>query len=114
MKVLSAVAEKLPAGRAMEGFIGVKGLLDTLLPMAAMFGGAPLKVEIPEKLPPIAGGLAMGDRQMQATFYIPADVIKTGGDIAKAFMASQGGGGEEGEPKDEMAPKDDKGANPKF
>lgn len=112
-KVLSAVAEKLPSGRAVEGYIGVKGLLDTLLPMAAMFGGKPLKVDIPEKLPPIAGGVAMGDRQMQATFYIPADVIKTGGDVAKAFMASQGGD-EEGEPKDEMAPKDEKGANPKF
>lgn len=117
-KVLAAVGEKLPAGRAIEGYLGVKGILDTLLPMAAMFGGKPMKVEIPEKLPPIAGGLAMGDGQMQATFYIPADVIKTGGDIFKAFNAPAPEEGEGGDGKkkegDDAAPKDEKKANPKF
>lgn len=114
-KQLSAVAEKLPQGRAVEGYIGVKGLLDTLLPMAAMFGGKPLKLDIPEKLPPVAGGIAMGERQVQATFYVPAEVIKTGGDIAKALQSARGGGEDE-EPakKDEPAPKDDKKSTPKF
>jgi hypothetical protein len=115
-KILSAVAEKLPTGRSVEMYIGAKGLLDTLLPMAAMFGGKPIKIEIPEKLPPLAGGVAMGDGQVHATFYIPADIIKTGGEIARAFNAPEP---EEdagkGEKKDgDAAPKDDKKANPKF
>lgn len=110
-KVLSAVAEKLPAGRTIEGYLGVKGILDTLLPMAAMVTGQPIQLDIPEKLPPIAGGLAMGAGQMQATFYIPADVIKVGAQIAKAVNAA--GGGEMGE-DEEAAPMEEKKANPKF
>ncbi len=111
-KVLAAVAEKLPAGRAVEGYLGVKGMLDTLLPMAGMMTGKPIKLEIPEKLPPIAGGLAMGDGQMQATFYIPADVIKVGAQIAKTLnSAGDGEGGDDGEG---AAPKEEKKANPKF
>lgn len=112
-KVLAAVAEKLPSGRAMEGYIGVKGLLDTLLPMAGMVTGKPIKLDIPEKLPPIAGGLAMGERQVQATFYIPADVIKVGGQIARTLNAGDGNGDgmDDGEG---AAPKEEKKANPKF
>lgn len=114
-KTLSAVAEKLPPGRALEGYIGVKGLLDTLLPMAGMVTGKPMKIDIPEKLPPLAGGIAMSDRQVQATFYVPADVIKTGADIARSIQAAQHAGHEEDPaPKDEAAPKDEKKSTPKF
>jgi len=113
-KVLSAVAEKLPQGRVVEGYLGVKGVLDTLLPMAAMFGGKPIKVEIPEKLPPVAGGVAIGEGQVHATFYVPGDVIKTGGELFRAFNApapdEDGGDNKEAKP----APKDEKPANPKF
>jgi hypothetical protein len=118
-KTLAAVHEKLPAGCYAEGYLNVREVIDMLLKLAPTMGGPTLDVKLPAKLPPVAGGMGMGDRQAHLMYYIPAEVIKTGGDVYKAAMkAMEGEGEEEGEPQDDgMAPKGDKGEKgpaPKF
>lgn len=118
-KTLAAVHEKLPAGCYAEGYLNVREALDMILKFAPTMGAPKIDVKLPAKLPPVAGGFAMSDRQFHGMYYIPAEVIKTGGDVYKAAMkAMEGEGEEEGEPQDDgMAPKGDKGEKgpaPKF
>lgn len=109
---LMTTAKMMPKDRMAEVFIGTKGLLDSLLPMAAMFTGTPLNVEVPESVAPIGLAIAPAGDAMQASIVIPASVIKTGSDVAKAFQAAQGGAGE----PDEMQPEPEKkdSSKPKF
>jgi hypothetical protein len=117
-KPLTMVQGNLPANRTAEMYLGTKGIIDSILPMAAMFMGTPLQVDIPADVPPIGAAIApAGANQWQATIFVPNQVIKTGGDIAKAFEQAQkqmqGDEMPEDQPGDK--PKDDKpGDKPKF
>lgn len=107
-KVLSQVAGMMPKGRVMEGYLGVKGILDSVLPAAAMFGMPVPSVDIPENLPPAAMGLAPRGDSMQMTLYFPAPTIKTVAEIVKSTRDAMGGmEGEAGEARPEK--KEDTG-----
>jgi len=90
-KVSAGVAEKLPTGRVAEIYIGIKGLLDSATPLAAM--ALPnFRLDVPDNLPPIALSLAPRDGSMQATIYAPNKTIKVLADVAKQVQAGMGGG----------------------
>jgi hypothetical protein len=59
-------------------YVGTKGILDLALPFAAMTGMTIPADKIPEKLPPIAGGLSAQGNGLRFTMVIPAPVLKTG------------------------------------
>jgi hypothetical protein len=83
-KPLAATSAMLPADRVAEVYIGTKGLLDSLLPLAAMFTGTPLNVEVPDDVSPIGAAIAPAGDSMQASIVIPTSVLKTGAAVAKA------------------------------
>lgn len=86
----------LPKDRIGEMYVGTKGILDLALPFAAMAGMTIPADKIPEKLPPIAGGLSSKDGSLRFTMVIPAPVIKTGVFLGmEAQKAMEAGGGEE-------------------
>ncbi len=101
----------LPKDRIGEMYIGTKGILDLALPFAAMAGMTVPADKIPEKLPPIAGGLSSKDGSLRFTMVIPAPVIKTGVFLGmEAQKAMEANGGEE-----PAKAKPDNGAGqPKF
>jgi hypothetical protein len=110
-KVLAAVGEKLPPNRTAEIYLGAKGLVDTALPAVAMFTGMPIKVDVPDRTPPIGAALAPAEGALQATIYIPADTLKMFGDVGKAFQAAQQ---KQMEQEEQPAEPMDGGNKPKF
>jgi hypothetical protein len=111
-KPLAAAAKNLPKDRFAEVYVGAKGIIDSVLPMAAMFTGTPISVDIPSDLPPIALAISPGaSSSLQATIFIPSQVVKTGGDIAKAFEEAQKKMQQENAPMDEQPGNEGK---PKF
>jgi len=112
-KPLADAAKNLPPARFAEIYVGAKGIIDSVLPMAAMFTGMPISVDIPSNLPPVAIGMSPTQgNALQGTIFIPNQVLKVGGDIAKAFQDAQ----KNMEAPDEQ-PMDEKPANegkPKF
>jgi hypothetical protein len=101
----------LPKDRLGEMYVGTKGILDLALPFAAITGMTIPADKIPEKLPPIAGGLSTQDGSLRFTMVIPAPVIKTGVFLGMEAQKTMGAGG-----GDEPAKaKPDQGAGqPKF
>lgn len=99
-----AAAEHLPAERTAEFYLNIKGVLDMVAPMMAMMAPGADLGQIPEKLSPIAMGLATGEHGMHARLYVPADVIEFGASLGERFG---GGGGWE----DDM---DEPDARPRF
>lgn len=80
-----AVSEHLPAGRAFEGYIGVRNILETALGFMAMMGGGAMDVDLPDDLRPIglAGTTSGGGLRM--TVFIPTDVMTTMRQIAESM-----------------------------
>ncbi|MFN0010500.1 MAG: hypothetical protein ACKVS8_02525 [Phycisphaerales bacterium] len=90
-KLIQQVGEKLPPNRVAEVYLGSKGILDTVMPMMAMFMGVQVAVDVPPSLPPIGLALAPKEGTLQASIYVPSPVIKTFAEVAKQV---QGPGGE--------------------
>ncbi|MGE3107352.1 MAG: hypothetical protein AB7G11_12760 [Phycisphaerales bacterium] len=110
-KVLGQVAERLPANRMMELYVGVGSLLDAALPLAAM-GGVNIELEVPPNMPPIGIGLAGGDAGARLGIFVPTPVIKT---VAKIAQEASGGGGmmeDDEAPANGGRPRD--GQKPRF
>lgn len=82
---LAQVASQMPAGRIAEAYIGIKNILDMVLPMAAMFGVQMDLENLPETLPPI--GLSIGGESGSAhlSVFLPAPVLKTIATIAEGL-----------------------------
>lgn len=101
-KLLAKVAEQLPKNRVAEFYIGVKGLLDSALPLMAM-GGIAVETEIPPSLPPIGFGMASGNGGAHMAVYLPAQTLKTvveiGLEVQKAQMGEDDFGPDEGNQK---------------
>jgi len=91
-KILALIGERLPANRVAEIYIGTKGILDTVMPMAAMFGGPQLNVDIPQDLPPVGLGITPNGGSVTASIYLPAPVLKTFGELAKQLQGALGNG----------------------
>lgn len=111
-KPLAESSKNLPKDRFAEAYVGVKGIIDSVLPMAAMFTGTPINVDIPSNLPPVALAISpAAGNSMQATIFIPNQVLKVGGDIAKAFEEAQKKMEQDNAPMDEKPGNEGK---PKF
>jgi len=94
--VVTQVGAKMPQGRAAELYLGVKGVLDTVLPAAAMFGLPVPSLDIPETLPPIALSITPAKGTLNAGIYLPAPTIKVIADVAKSMQeAAEGMQGDE-------------------
>jgi hypothetical protein len=96
--MIAQVGEKMPRGRAAEMYIGVKGILDTVLPAAAMFGMPVPALDIPENLPPLALAITPNAGTLQASIYLPAPTLKVMAEVAKAGQEAAAGMMGEGEP----------------
>jgi hypothetical protein len=112
-KLIATVGKGMPEGRVAEVFIGTKGLLDSLLPMAAMFTGTPIKVDIPANVSPLGLAITPGQSTLTASIFLPADALKTLGAVGNAFQNQMGGGEEEEAPAPEEK-KEPAGSAPKF
>jgi hypothetical protein len=117
-QMLSQVASAMPAGRLAEGYIGTKGLLDLIVPAAAMFTGVQIPPDlIPENLPPVGMSMAGHDGAAHFSMFVPAPVIKTATKIGMTVQKQMEDGFGEGEGGDNPAPdKGDKGGTgqPRF
>lgn len=112
-KLLAKVAEQLPKNRIAEAFVGIKSLLESALPLAAM-ANVDIDIEIPPSLPPIGMGLAGGNGGFHVGIYLPAPTVKTIAAVAMQAQAAQMGG-DDFENDDRNKNDDDKGAGqPRF
>jgi hypothetical protein len=111
-KLIGQVAQSLPGSRLAEGYLGMKGILDLVLPFAAMAGVQVPAEKIPENLPPV--GMAISGQGGAAHFalFMPAPVIKAAVDIAMTVQGQMEGDMEE----DEEVPAGGKGGTgqPRF
>lgn len=82
-KPIGMVAERLPKDRIAEVYVGIKGILDGVLPLGAMFMGVQLQVDIPQDLPPVGLAISSRDSVITQSIYLPAPVLKTLGEVAK-------------------------------
>ncbi|MFN0133310.1 MAG: hypothetical protein ACKVW3_12390 [Phycisphaerales bacterium] len=101
---VKGVAERLPAGRSMEMYIGVKAIMETAVGFLGMMGGGPANFEVPKDLPPIGIGAVPADGGLRASVVIPNQVISS---IKKLIdeMEGEEGGGEEPAPEKTGQPK---------
>ncbi len=78
------VAERLPAGRMGEVYVGIKSIMESVKPMLAMMGG-PAEFDIPEQLPPVGIAMGSGGEASHIAVFVPMPVIKTIGGAVKAM-----------------------------
>jgi hypothetical protein len=95
-----AVASSLPDNRAFEGYLGVKGLSDTIAGVLQLFG-QPMPVEIKDELPPIGLGVTAGTGGLRARLVIPDKVVATFADVAKKMQEMQEGEAPAEQPADQ-------------
>ncbi len=98
---IQAIATHLPENRTAEAYLNVKGLLDMVMPMMAMFGG-PTIDDLPEDMLPIGMSLSTGDAGMHSRIFIPASVLDFSADLVKQFAEPaevEEDDGDEPEPK---------------
>lgn len=98
---IQAIALHLPESRTAEGYLNVKGLLDMVMPMMAMFGG-PTIDDLPEDMLPIGMSLSTGDAGMHTRIFLPASVLDFSADLIKQFSEPvdvEEDAGDEPEPK---------------
>lgn len=91
---IKAIAAKLPSDRTMEGYIGVKSLLDTLLGVLGPMGMAP-NIEVPESIPPVGMGATTDGGGLRMTVVIPTKVMTSIKAMADAMDMGGGGDGED-------------------
>src|SRR5690606_10156282 len=103
---LKQVQAKLPPGRAFEGYLGAKHIIETVLGFAAMAAGPIEGYEVPADLPPVGVGGPMNAGALRTTMFIPMPVITTISELQAAMNAAGG------EMMDE-APEEE-GGQPRF
>lgn len=89
--LVQQTAERLPADRVMDAYVGVKSVMDMAQGAMAMFG-APAEFKVPEQIAPIGMSASMNKGGIHYRMHVPTDVIKSIFDVTKQFQ----GGGEEG------------------
>lgn len=92
---IKAVATSLPADRTIEGYIGVKSMLDMFMQFAAMMGGGAPELDIPEDLQPIGFGGTTTSGGVRLVVFAPTQVLTT---MKKVIEAGEnmGGGQQDG------------------
>ncbi len=85
----------VPPGAAAEGYLSFAGIIETVGPMAAMFGMP--AVQAPADLPPVAMGLGIQGDSTALRFYVPNEttkfIIGTVKDVQAQMMGGPGGPG---------------------
>lgn len=109
---VQAVAAKLPAGRIFEVYVGVKDILNMVLPFAAMFGAGPIQVDIPADLAPIGMGGTSQDGTMRISTYMPTAVLKTFSSLAHEMNQGGGDGQDQNDGADDQ--QQNGGGRPRF
>ncbi len=87
-KLLSQVGERLPKDRVAEAYVGVKSILEAVMPLLAM-GGVNVDIELPPTMPPIGLGMGTEEGGARIGLYLPAPVIKT---VSAVVMQARQGG----------------------
>ena len=90
--LVQQTAERLPADRVMDAYVGVKSVMDMAQGAMAMFG-APAEFAVPAQIAPIGMAASMNKGGLHFRMHVPTDVFKAAFDITKQF---QGGGNEDG------------------
>ena len=103
-KTIAQVSQNLPKGRYAEFYLGVRPILDQVVPFLTMFGGP--QIDLPDQIPPIGFGLASRDGGAVCGAFIPAQTIKSAMQIAQTLQGAMGGGAGLGQ--------DDEGKGPGF
>jgi hypothetical protein len=75
----------LPADRTMEGYIGVKPVMEMALGAMMMFG-MEMDVQLPEKISPVAFGATTNDGAFRARIFIPHDVLTALGQVGESMQ----------------------------
>jgi len=91
---LRLIASKLPADRVFEVYLSVDQVMNTVGPMAAMFGVMP-GFEKVDKMLPIGSGASIGGGGALMRTYVPADVISWGIEFGEKMQADEFEGGPE-------------------
>ncbi len=105
-ELLKKTQALLPPGRAFEGYLGPKAIIDTVGSVLAMMGQAP-ELKVPDAIAPIGFGATTDAQGAGFRIAIPLDTMKVFTDLAKQM--DQAGAEEEVEP---AMPAD--GAAPRF
>lgn len=98
---VKAVAARLPEGRSFEVYVGVKDILNMVMPFAAMFGAGPLNVDIPADLAPIGMGGTTSNGTLRITTFMPTAVMKTFAALSQELNGAGAGDGADGEDQEE-------------
>lgn len=94
-QMIAQVAQKMPPTRLAEGYVGIRSIMDLVLPFAGMAGVQVPMDKIPTQLPPIGMSIASDQGQGRISFFVPAPVIKTGLVIGQEVMDQFNGMGED-------------------
>lgn len=83
---LTALREaQLPADAAMESWISVAGIANTVNPFMLMFAGG-TQLNVPADLSPVAMGAAADPEGVVMRLFVPTDVVRFGVDTMEQFM----------------------------
>jgi hypothetical protein len=108
---VKSVGAELPKDRTMEGYIGVKSIMNTVVGFMGMMGGGPADLKIPQDLPPIGFGGTTDQGGVRVAVHVPAQVIKAVRDMGQAM---KGGGDEDAEDMDQKKDQKEGAGQPKF
>lgn len=87
--MVKSVASKLPPSRTVEGYIGIKPILETVGQAMAMFGGGIGEITMPESVPPLGLGLTTDSGGVQFRLHAPADTIKAVGQTIRTLQGDE-------------------------
>ncbi len=100
-RAMTAVGKNLPEGRYAEFYLGVRPILEQVVPFMGMMGVPP--IDLPQQMPPVGFGLAARDGGAVGGMFVPAQTIKSAVEIAMTVQGmgmGGGGGGDWGEEDD--------------
>jgi len=100
-RAMTAVGKNLPEGRYAEFYLGVRPILEQVVPFMGMMGIPP--IDLPQQMPPVGFGIAARDGGAVGGMFVPAQTIKSAIQIAMSMegMMDGGGGGDWGEEDDD-------------
>jgi hypothetical protein len=91
---IKAVQAALPKNRVAEMYLGTKSIMEAVNGLMAMGGGGG-ELTIPAKVSPVGMGAAFDSGGFDFRIFVPADVITTVAEAAKAMQGEDEGMGED-------------------
>ncbi len=99
-RAIATVASNLPENRYAEFYLGLRPILDQVVPFMGMMGMPP--IDLPSQMPPIGFGVAARDGGAVVGTFVPAQTIKSAINIAQTAQGAFGGGGGEWDEDDDQ------------